>query len=142
VPTYAISDICGYRLQLHSALATIDLDDPGTHLVFLGDYIDRGPDSLGVLELVQQTQREHPEQVVVLAGNHDRWFLDWLDGDDDDLIAGHVRTNLLHGDPHTHTVFADEGHLYIDGSVETTGRLNVLRIEDDGSWSESSVGLD
>lgn len=63
------------------------------------------------------------------------------------IVAGHVRTSLLHsrglhGDPHTHRVFADDGHLYIDGSVETTGRLNVLRLEDDGSWSESSVGLD
>ncbi|MGB3375173.1 MAG: hypothetical protein WBA87_08550 [Microbacterium sp.] len=58
------------------------------------------------------------------------------------IVAGHVRTAMLRGDPHAHGVFADDGHLYIDDSVETTGRLNVLRIEDDGSWSESSVGLD
>lgn len=58
----------------------------------------------------------------------------------------HVRTALLHGrglrgEPQAHGVFADNGHLYIGGSVETTGLLNVLRIDDDGGWSETAVGL-
>lgn len=38
-----------------------------------------------MIELVTATQRAHPDQVVVLAGNHDRWFLDSLDGDDNEL---------------------------------------------------------
>lgn len=45
MPTYAISDIHGHSRQLRRALARIPLDDPSTRLVFIGDYIDRGPDS-------------------------------------------------------------------------------------------------
>lgn len=40
-----------------------------------------------MIELVTATQRAHPDQVVVLASNHDRWFLDWLDGDDNEMTG-------------------------------------------------------
>ncbi|GAB2461531.1 metallophosphoesterase [Xylanimonas ulmi] len=53
--------------------------------MFLGDYIDRGPDSLGVLTTVRGLALRHPERVVALLGNHETDFLEWIDGDDDDL---------------------------------------------------------
>ncbi|MCA9323282.1 MAG: metallophosphoesterase [Planctomycetes bacterium] len=82
--TYVIPDTHGCRPELREALTKIDLSDPSTHLVFLGDYVDRGPDSLGVLAAVKALADAHPDQVVALAGNHERWFLAWIDADDSD----------------------------------------------------------
>ena len=51
VPVFAIGDIHGQADMLDEALSLIH-DDPlaGAHVVFLGDYVDRGPDSRGVIE--------------------------------------------------------------------------------------------
>jgi hypothetical protein len=40
---------------------------------FLGDYVDRGPNSLGVLEKVISLALENPERTVLLRGNHEDW---------------------------------------------------------------------
>ncbi len=42
-------------------------------LVFLGDYVDRGPDSLGNVRLLLSTKLTHPDRVILLAGNHEGW---------------------------------------------------------------------
>ncbi|OFL67431.1 hypothetical protein HMPREF2757_10390 [Brevibacterium sp. HMSC063G07] len=83
--SYALSDIHGHIDPFHAALQLVDLDrDPAAELVLLGDYVDRGPASREVLETVRDLQQRFPERVTALLGNHDDWFLDWLDGDDDD----------------------------------------------------------
>lgn len=81
---YAIPDVHGCRAELRDALAKVDLSDQTTTLLFLGDYIDRGPDSAGVVATVKHLCEAHPGQVVALLGNHEVWFLNWLDADDDD----------------------------------------------------------
>jgi serine/threonine-protein phosphatase PP1 catalytic subunit len=48
------------------------LDDQHV-LVFLGDYVDRGPDSLGNLALLMRAKIAHPERVYLLMGNHEGW---------------------------------------------------------------------
>ncbi len=46
----------------------------GEHvLVFLGDYVDRGPDSPGNLSLLMRAKISHPERIVLLMGNHEAW---------------------------------------------------------------------
>jgi serine/threonine protein phosphatase 1 len=50
-----------------------------TRLVFLGDYIDRGPDSRRVVERLIALGRERPE-TVFLKGNHEELLLDALEG--------------------------------------------------------------
>lgn len=82
--TYAIPDVHGCLTELRDALTGVDLSDPTTSAVFLGDYVDRGPDSLGVLTAVKALCDANPDQVIALAGNHEVWFLDWLDADDGD----------------------------------------------------------
>ncbi|CAJ1402099.1 unnamed protein product [Effrenium voratum] len=44
-------------------------------LVFMGDYVDRGPFSRQVLELVRNLTTSFPEKVFALMGNHDLYFL-------------------------------------------------------------------
>ncbi|MCD5408637.1 serine/threonine protein phosphatase [Candidatus Bipolaricaulota bacterium] len=44
-------------------------------LVFLGDYLDRGPDSEGNLELLLEAKLAHPDRVFLLMGNHEGWLV-------------------------------------------------------------------
>lgn len=48
---------------------------PSKH-VFLGDYIDRGPDSRGVIETVLGLQEANPHGTVALLGNHESLLLE------------------------------------------------------------------
>ncbi|WP_371931502.1 metallophosphoesterase family protein [Roseovarius sp. MMSF_3359] len=78
-PIYAIPDIHGQRAMLEEALARIDHDGGrDAKVVFLGDYVDRGPDSRGVIELLMEGQAAG-RNWTILRGNHDQLFLDFLD---------------------------------------------------------------
>lgn len=46
---------------------------PGTVLVFLGDYVDRGPHSRENLLYLLGLKVEHPKRVYLLQGNHEAW---------------------------------------------------------------------
>ena len=71
--TYAIGDIHGYSAALGALLDRIESHRRGRdrRLVFVGDYIDRGPNSAGVIDLVRDLQRREPENVICLMGNHE-----------------------------------------------------------------------
>jgi serine/threonine protein phosphatase 1 len=72
--TFAIGDIHGDLAALEALLARLPEQTADDTLVFLGDYVDRGPDSRGVVERVQRIARESPARVVALRGNHeDLW---------------------------------------------------------------------
>jgi len=75
--TYAIGDIHGRHDLLRQILDRISehAGDRPRRLVFLGDYIDRGPDSAGVVETVRQLQDAASEEVVCLMGNHEAMLL-------------------------------------------------------------------
>lgn len=47
-------------------------------LVFLGDAINRGKNSLEVIQLLLRLHKEHPDKVITLRGNHDNEWLKWL----------------------------------------------------------------
>ena len=49
-------------------------------VVVLGDYIDRGPDSKGVIEILVGLQKEYPGRIHCLEGNHEQWMLGALEG--------------------------------------------------------------
>jgi serine/threonine protein phosphatase 1 len=75
---YVIGDIHG-RLDLFNAMiAAIEEDDrkadpADTRIVLLGDLVDRGPDSAGVVARTREWQKH--AKVRVLAGNHEDMFL-------------------------------------------------------------------
>ena len=76
---YVIGDIHGRRDLLEALETAIEEDDRAageaeTTVVFLGDLVDRGPDSAGVIDLaVAWAERRN---VRFLAGNHEEMFLD------------------------------------------------------------------
>jgi serine/threonine protein phosphatase 1 len=49
--------------------------DCGGTVVFLGDYIDRGPDSKGCIQRILDFRRISKIQFVALLGNHAQWML-------------------------------------------------------------------
>lgn len=76
---YAISDIHGRLDAFQEALAHVDLSGDN-QLILLGDYIDYGKQSGGVLRYIRALQAQHgAEKVVALRGNHEEAFLEWLD---------------------------------------------------------------
>ena len=82
---YAIGDIHGRLDLLDAALARIAADDAArasaeTELIFLGDLVDRGPDSAGVVERLRRLSAEEP-RARFLLGNHEEVFLLALTGD-------------------------------------------------------------
>jgi serine/threonine protein phosphatase 1 len=81
---YAIGDIHGRLDLLDRLLAMIDEDDDArgaarTELIFLGDLVDRGPDSVGVIERLMALRDRRP--VRYLIGNHEEVFLRAVAGD-------------------------------------------------------------
>ena len=76
---YAIGDIHGQKAQLDRALALIEADGGrDAPLVLLGDLVDRGPDSRGVIDTLIAGQAAGRDWTV-LQGNHDQLFLDYLE---------------------------------------------------------------
>lgn len=81
VRIYAVGDIHGRADLLARNFAAIDAD---LHLrpvaraieVYLGDYVDRGPNSRGVLDLL--IERRGARETMCLKGNHEAFMLDVL----------------------------------------------------------------
>lgn len=74
--TYAIGDIHGCLRTLQALLDTVR-PAAGDKFVFLGDYIDRGPDSKGVIDRITALRRQGFE-VVCLRGNHEQMLIEAL----------------------------------------------------------------
>lgn len=78
--TYAIGDVHGNLDELDNLLELLAPElKPQDTLVFLGDYIDRGPDSKGCVERIVQLKADADCTVVTLLGNHEQWLLRTLD---------------------------------------------------------------
>jgi serine/threonine protein phosphatase 1 len=91
-PLFIVGDIHGEMDLLEQMLEKIDgaiglvkLTNP--LLVFVGDLVDRGPNSAEVLGRMMELTTEFPANVVCLLGNHEQMLLDFLDAP----IARHAR---------------------------------------------------
>lgn len=84
-PLIVVGDIHGSIRPLERLLWRLRRDpdamQPGTRMVFVGDLVDRGPDSRDVIDRVRLLQAEGPWQVECLMGNHEAMLLDFLDPD-------------------------------------------------------------
>ncbi len=84
---YAIGDIHGCRDLLEELLEVVNPDLDRHRMVFIGDYIDRGEDSRGVVEVILNLKKNFKsENIICLMGNHERMFLDFLQGEEELLF--------------------------------------------------------
>lgn len=80
----AIGDIHGCARTLDALLKLLETQTED-HLIFIGDYMDRGPDSKGVIERLLALKEERP--CTFLRGNHEDLFLGYLDDGEYDIFA-------------------------------------------------------
>ena len=94
--TIIIGDIHGCFNSLQALLPQV-LDRADT-LVFLGDYIDRGPESRKVVDRILELKNDFP-RIITLMGNHEFMLLNYLQGRDDGtfLRAGGSQTLKSYG---------------------------------------------
>lgn len=78
-PVYAIGDVHGQLDDLQRVIALIEADGgKDARIVLVGDYVDRGPDSRGVLQYLIDAQAEGRNWTTI-KGNHDRYLSRFLD---------------------------------------------------------------
>ena len=77
--TFAIGDIHGDLAALETLFARLPKITADDTVVFLGDYIDRGPDSAGVVTWVRDFTTKTHAKVVALRGNHEDAWLQVID---------------------------------------------------------------
>lgn len=74
--TFAIGDVHGELKQLTDLLGTFPRIGADDTILFIGDYLDRGPDSKGVVELIRKGLAEKTEaKIVALKGSHEDGWL-------------------------------------------------------------------
>lgn len=78
--TAFIGDVHGEARALERLLRVVV--PKSDRIVFLGDMVNRGPDSRQVLDLVLQLKSHASLEVILLAGNHDEAFFDVINGSD------------------------------------------------------------
>ncbi len=103
---FAIGDIHGCLFALEALLESLPINWGRDYLIFLGDYIDRGPDSRRVLELIMDLKKDFPERVFPLKGNHEWMFERFLSGLDVEIF-------LYNGGSSTLKNYFEEGKLNI-----------------------------
>jgi serine/threonine protein phosphatase 1 len=81
-----IGDIHGCNRKLKRLLDRIGIDPIDDTLIFLGDYLDRGPDAQGVIDTLLDLKKSCPN-LICLQGNHESMFLNYyLRGQDEELF--------------------------------------------------------
>lgn len=88
----AVGDIHGCLRQLQALLTQVEPTD-ADQVVFLGDYVDRGPDSAGVIDYLIEFGSTFPA-TIFLRGNHEQMFTDYIAGKDSAafLLNGGLKT--------------------------------------------------
>lgn len=123
----AIGDIHGYREQLERLLAMV-APTPDDRVVFVGDYIDRGPDSCGVIEYLLDFGNRFPgTEAIFLRGNHEQLLLDFLaeyysaptSPPPPKELAGHQRLKLVSHRAGTELGESDRDNYMLNGGQGT-----------------------
>jgi serine/threonine protein phosphatase 1 len=91
---FAIGDIHGCLDKLRALMDLIPIDGANDTVIFMGDYIDRGPDSKQVVDYVLQLRKKQ-ERIVCLRGNHEYMFLNYLDRREESIFLGNGGRSTL-----------------------------------------------
>ncbi|WP_262268401.1 metallophosphoesterase [Microvirga yunnanensis] len=148
--TYAIGDVHGRADLLRSLLAFIAADaerrGQEPRVIFLGDIVDRGPDSRGAMDLVGKTLKRWPSSRLLL-GNHDDYFLHVVTEDvpDERILALWLRNG---GDATvaSYDFMGDLDAARTKVRIDFADHLDLLRsaslIETDGPFAFVHAGID
>ena len=103
---FAIGDVHGCAEELRALIQKLPLRKDSL-VVFLGDYIDRGPDSRGVVDTILDLQQYC--RVVCLLGNHELMLREFLDGSDSRRVARFI----YNGGSATLASYADHDGVFV-----------------------------
>lgn len=117
---YAIGDIHGRLDLLEALIDAIERDDAEapaaeTTVILLGDLVDRGPDSAGVIQRAREWQGQR--KVRILCGNHEEMFLRSFK--DEEMM----RHFLRHGGRQTVLSYGVDRDALADANIEKAQRL-------------------
>ena len=96
----AIGDVHGMYEKLIKLADIIRFNPEEDMLLFLGDYIDRGPEPVRCLQYAYDLQQSHPDSVVCLMGNHEMMMTSYLIrkcGNYNNLIVDYAESWLENG---------------------------------------------
>jgi serine/threonine protein phosphatase 1 len=129
---FVLSDIHGCRKELNLILNTILSKNSNPHFIFLGDYVDRGKDSKGVVSDLIDLSKDY--KCIFLKGNHEDMLLDrtlgknaqgnrWDRNGNDATISsyGNLQNILkVHGDFYQNLklTFETKEFLFVHGGLE------------------------
>ncbi|NLI71235.1 MAG: hypothetical protein GX361_00705 [Bacteroidales bacterium] len=132
-----MSDIHGCIEELRMKMEQVDLDGEN-YIVFLGDYIDYGDSSYQVLQYIWDLQKKYGDKkVIVLKGNHEQMFLEWIDDyrnsysdgtEDLPVFNDWLRTDFEHG-ANTIRTFISSQQLDFLNQISRTCSLETISIE-------------
>jgi serine/threonine protein phosphatase 1 len=118
----AIGDIHGCAGSLEDLLRVLD---PGAddHLVYVGDYVDRGPDSRGVIDIVLDLSQS--VECTFLRGNHEAFFLEYLQD-------GFSPNWSVNGGDDTLESYRRDGHIDVpDAHIDFLNRTKLFHETDE-----------
>lgn len=134
---YAMSDIHGCMEELKKQMEYVDLSGEN-RMVFLGDYIDYGDCSCQVLQYIWELQKQYgDEKIIVLKGNHEQMFLEWIDdygnpysdGTEYDFTFNDwLRTDFEYG-ANTISTFVSESQMDFLNQISRTSSLETVSKE-------------
>jgi serine/threonine protein phosphatase 1 len=150
--TFAIGDIHGCHEQLLEMLATIESSWPGGRIVFLGDYVDRGPDSKAVVDRVMAGPTKPNWEWTALKGNHEAMMVaavkfgdhvaGWLENGGVETIDpydGQIADTVLHWMEKLPVILVDPYRIFVHAGVDETQPLERQR-EQTLLWSRPVEG--
>lgn len=133
---YAISDIHGCIEELKNKLEQVNLQGDN-RIIFLGDYIDYGESSFQVLQYIWELQKQYGnEKVVVLKGNHEQMFMEWINDfrnlnvegiEDNMMFSDWLLTDFEHGANTIRTFISEEQMSFLDQISRTCSLVTISR---------------
>ena len=131
--TFAIGDIHGCLDQLRVLLREIETYAPAGRVIFLGDLIDRGPDSRGVVEFVMAGPSKPGWTWLTLKGNHEEMLwgassgesdVDWwlMNGGQETLVSynGVVPGRHLKWIKELPTILVERHRIFVHAGIDET----------------------